>query len=181
MDNAYFLQLGDELLQDLAALLVKITKLDTIKAMYLYVANLQYDNSSAVRGLPWEDRRAPDTIRRGSGNCVDKAILLAALLRAVNIPARVSAGTIYDNGRPYGHVWINVFYWNAWRPLDPTESETYRRYVDGEYKGKSLRRSFWNILFDADGFYENRVEDEWAEDLNTTDPFQVGDGSPVNN
>jgi len=60
---------------------------------------------------------ALETLDNGVGDCNEHAALLAALLRAANIPAEIEAGLVYTQGRFYYHAW-NVLYIGRWITAD---------------------------------------------------------------
>lgn len=70
-------------------------------------------------------RTALDAWRRGSGDCTEDAVLLAALARAAGIPARVANGLVYSRERYHGasnafiaHSWVVAYVDGAWRSFD---------------------------------------------------------------
>lgn len=67
---------------------------------------------------------AAEVAQSRQGDCTEHAVLLAALCRARQIPARVAIGLIYVP-RPNApemayHMWNEVWIQNAWYPLDAT-------------------------------------------------------------
>ncbi len=52
------------------------------------------------------------------GDCNEHAVLLAALSRAVGLPARVVAGAVYLDGAFFYHAWCEVWL-NRWVSIDP--------------------------------------------------------------
>jgi len=56
------------------------------------------------------------------GDCTEHAVLLAALLRADGIPARVAVGLVYFRGRFGYHMWTEAFL-NDWTALDASMNE----------------------------------------------------------
>lgn len=56
------------------------------------------------------------------GDCNEYTALFTALARALGIPARMTAGVVYRNGRFYYHAWPEV-YAGVWIGLDPTFAE----------------------------------------------------------
>jgi hypothetical protein len=71
---------------------------------------------------------AADVARSLEGDCTEHAVLLAALLRAKKIPARVAAGLVYvqanedrkmSQGFAY-HMWTEAWLNDRWVPLDAT-------------------------------------------------------------
>jgi len=79
---------------------------------------------------------ALETLERRMGDCNEHAVLLAALARAVGIPAQVEAGLVYMKGRFYYHAW-NVLYLGRWITADALMGQmpadvTHLRFVRGE-------------------------------------------------
>lgn len=64
---------------------------------------------------------AVETLRSGFGDCGEHAVLLAALLRATGIPARVVMGLVYmSSGKGYYyHAWVSA-YTGKWIFADPS-------------------------------------------------------------
>jgi transglutaminase-like putative cysteine protease len=65
---------------------------------------------------------AADVAKSLEGDCTEHAVLLAALARANNIPARVAIGLVYmpsDQGFGY-HMWNELWIDGRWIPLDGT-------------------------------------------------------------
>jgi len=58
----------------------------------------------------------PRTLTVMTGDCDDKAILLATFLESVGLKTRFEA--IGVNGGPYSHVLLSVRYGNKWLPLE---------------------------------------------------------------
>lgn len=54
----------------------------------------------------------------GAGDCNEHAVLFAALARAVGLPARVVAGTVYADGSFLYHAWNEVWLGSAWMSVD---------------------------------------------------------------
>lgn len=65
---------------------------------------------------------AAEVVKHPSGDCTEHAVLLAALLRAEKIPARIVQGLVYDRGtRTFvWHVWNEAWLEDFWQPLDAT-------------------------------------------------------------
>ena len=55
----------------------------------------------------------------GAGDCNEHAVLLAALSRAVGLPARVIAGAVYLDGAFFYHAWCELWL-GRWVSVDPT-------------------------------------------------------------
>lgn len=62
---------------------------------------------------------ASQTLRDGSGDCTEHAILLAACCRARGIPARLVIGGVPFEGRLIYHLWTEI-YLGRWVQLDAT-------------------------------------------------------------
>ena len=60
-----------------------------------------------------------ETLRARSGDSSDRAALLAAMARALGIPARPVAGLLSTGGRPRYRAWTEVWL-GEWIPVDPT-------------------------------------------------------------
>jgi len=93
---------------------------------------------------------AAEVAKNRSGDCTEHAVLLAALLRARGIPARVAMGFVYVSPRekhPHGafggHMWTEAYIGNRWIPLDSTLAQ-------GGIGGGHLKISDSN-LSDGDG------------------------------
>ncbi|MFV2067217.1 MAG: transglutaminase family protein, partial [Pirellulales bacterium] len=65
---------------------------------------------------------ASEVARTGRGDCTEHAVLLAALCRARNLPARVAMGLVYVESRQafLYHMWNEVWIADRWIPLDAT-------------------------------------------------------------
>jgi len=68
--------------------------------------------------------RASDVVRCRSGDCSEHAVLLAALCRSRDIPARVAMGLVYTRqvGGFAFHMWTEVWIDGQWIPLDATRA-----------------------------------------------------------
>jgi transglutaminase-like putative cysteine protease len=60
---------------------------------------------------------ARDVLRARRGDCNEHAVLVAALLRAAGVPARIVAGLAYANGGFYYHAWNEVWL-DGWISVD---------------------------------------------------------------
>lgn len=64
------------------------TDVDKAKAVFYFVRDrIKYNPYGGIS--PLEEYKASATLRRGNGYCVQKAVLLAALAKAADIPARL--------------------------------------------------------------------------------------------
>jgi transglutaminase-like putative cysteine protease len=61
---------------------------------------------------------ASELARDRRGTCVGYATLLASLLRAARIPARIVFGYVYTAGAFGGHAWVEARFDGRWIPLD---------------------------------------------------------------
>lgn len=89
-------------------------KIGEIKALHAFVRDaIRYTGD--IRGV--ETLQTPKaTLELGVGDCDDKSLLLAALLLAINLPARFVA--IGMNGGDLSHVLVEVRYGKGWMPLE---------------------------------------------------------------
>lgn len=62
---------------------------------------------------------AVEVLDKKMGDCNEHAVLLAALLRAAGIPARLCVGLVYKEGRFYYHAWNEAFL-GSWVTMDAT-------------------------------------------------------------
>ena len=70
------------------------------------------------------------------GDCNEHAVLTTALLRASGVPARISVGALYYQGRFYYHAWVEAYY-GQWIAVDPLLGQvpadaTHVRFLTGE-------------------------------------------------
>lgn len=65
---------------------------------------------------------AAEVAKSMEGDCTEHACLLAAMLRAKQIPSRVAVGLVYADklGAFGGHMWTEAFIGGKWVPLDGT-------------------------------------------------------------
>jgi len=57
------------------------------------------------------------------GDCTEHAVLLAALARALGIPARMAIGLVYQDGKFYYHMWNELYLEDRWIAFDATLAE----------------------------------------------------------
>lgn len=83
------------------------------EAVYLWIAR---------KGLATAFASASETVRSREGDCSEHGVLLAALLRAEGIPARVASGLVWMDGvNAFGwHMWTQAFIDGQWIDLDAT-------------------------------------------------------------
>jgi hypothetical protein len=94
------------------------TVCDKIRSYTDYVARSIQDRNTATFSS------AVETVRAGFGDCGEHAVLLAALLRASGIPARVVLGLVYMESRQgfYGHAWVMAYDGTRWLFTDPAHN-----------------------------------------------------------
>ena len=70
---------------------------------------------------------AVETARSRAGDCTEHAVLLAALLRAKEIPSRVVIGFVYSDhfSAFVGHMWTEAWFEGRWQALDATRPDGY--------------------------------------------------------
>ena len=74
---------------------------------------------------------ASDAVRTRSGDCTEHAVLLAAALRADEIPARVATGLVHgqvggETGTGFAwHMWTQALLDGAWVDLDATRPSAF--------------------------------------------------------
>jgi len=112
--------------------------IDTTRQLNHWV--YKYLKKESVISVP----SALDVYYLKKGDCNEHSILLTALLRTANIPARQSAGVVYQDGYFFYHAWVDV-YLGKWIPIDPTFDQmpadvTHIRFINGDLdqQGKVL-------------------------------------------
>jgi hypothetical protein len=96
----------------------KMSICDKIADYTSYVAVTIQDRNTATFSS------ALETLRAGFGDCGEHAVLLAALLRASGIPARIVLGLVYMEPLKgyYGHAWVMAFDGSDWIFADPAHN-----------------------------------------------------------
>jgi len=93
--------------------------IEKAKALFYFVRDkIKYN--VYVPKYPAEAFRASETLSRGQGYCVQKAVLLVALARAAGIPARLHFAMIRNNLIPpklYKVMKSNIFPWHGYAEL----------------------------------------------------------------
>jgi len=77
-----------------------------------------FDNRRRVLCRQTLAKPSPDMV--GRGICFDSSVLLAAMLRAQGIPAKLAIGQLNTNGLTKPHAWNKVFIDGNWLKMDPT-------------------------------------------------------------
>jgi transglutaminase-like putative cysteine protease len=97
---------------------------------------------------------AIQVLEGGTGDCNEHTQLFVALARAVGIPARVTAGLAYLDGKFYYHAWPEILL-NGWVAVDPTfgqfpaDAAHLRFVVGGLARQTELLRLMGNLKIDV--------------------------------
>lgn len=98
---------------------------DYIWNCYMYTAQYEYDYDKSKDITSGNVMRyRPDVeeiISKQSGICLDKASVMASLLRAKGIPAKV----VFGYYREMYHSWVELLYNDEWKLFDPTLKMVY--------------------------------------------------------
>ena len=78
-----------------------------------------YDNIDN-KGMGTAFASAWEVMERLSGDCSEHAVLMAAMCRAVGIPAKLASGVVHYQGEFAYHMWVEVWTGENWFALDPT-------------------------------------------------------------
>ena len=97
--------------------LQKDSQVKSVKSIYQFSSSrIEY------KGYIAEDRGALYAMQKRRGDCTEYAYLVSALSRAMNIPARVVGGYVYDSNATFKardyHNWAEVYYDNKWHIVD---------------------------------------------------------------
>ena len=90
---------------------------------------------------------AGEVARDLKGDCTEHAVLLAALVRARGIPARVAIGLVYYRQEFLYHMWTEVHVDGAWIPVDATLGQggigaAHIKITDSNLEGASPNAAF---------------------------------------
>ncbi len=108
-----FIESDHPKIENLAKKIVSADDRPVIKANKLVAWLHNHIEKRPVLSLP----DALATLENRVGDCNEHAVLLAALARASDIPARIETGLVYLNGRFYYHAW-NLLYVGQWVTAD---------------------------------------------------------------
>jgi transglutaminase-like putative cysteine protease len=93
-----FLDFGEKIVQDFALLHTNKDQTDTEKAIALYLAVRDgFYYNPYVLDLTKNGLKSSNILGRNYGYCVEKAVLLASLLRCVGIPSRLFFGNVQNH------------------------------------------------------------------------------------
>ena len=94
--------------------------IDYINKCYTEVSKINYDDTKATNIINNKyfiyKSYVTETLNNNTGICLDKAALLANMLRYKGIPTRIVRGYYKEEY----HAWVEVYYNNEWHPMDPT-------------------------------------------------------------
>ena len=108
-----FIESDHPKIENLAKKIVSADDSPVVKANKLVAWLHNHIEKRPVLSLP----DALATLENRVGDCNEHAVLLAALARASDIPARIETGLVYLNGRFYYHAW-NLLYVGQWVTAD---------------------------------------------------------------
>lgn len=128
VESSPLIDSGDEMIKSLARRAVRemkeddrgdgMKKAEAMRAfVFRYITNKGMDTAFAS---------ASETARTRGGDCSEHSVLLAALLRAADIPARVASGLVYvdefagEKGIFGWHMWTQALVNGKWIDLDAT-------------------------------------------------------------
>lgn len=94
---------------------------------------------------------AAEVFENPTGDCSEHAVLLAAVCRAVGIPARAAMGYMYLGGIFGGHVWVEVWINGKWYAIDGVMGigrvdPTHITFSDSSLKQGGLALSFADAM-----------------------------------
>ncbi len=75
------------------------------------------------KGMGTAFASAREVLEQMSGDCSEHAVLMAAMARAVAIPAKLVSGVVHHDGEFAYHMWVEVWTGDGWYALDPTVGE----------------------------------------------------------
>lgn len=121
---------------------------------------------------------ALETFESGRGDCSEHAVLLAALCRAVGLPARVAMGIVYWRGLFGGHAWTEVWIGGRWWALDGTigrgfADATHLRFGSTTLASGGFSGALFGVLARLGGI---RLEILETEEMPADEPAPAGAG-----
>jgi len=147
-----FIQAGHPKIVQKASEIVSRAEDDLTKAQKLVAWVYKNIKKRPVFSVP----DAVETLENMSGDCNEHAVLLAALARAVGLPAEMETGLVYMQGKFFFHAW-NVFYirnCNGWITADASLGQlpadvTHLRFIRGALeKQANLAALIGNLKLD---------------------------------
>jgi hypothetical protein len=124
--------------EDIAALAEEITDpdmtgMEKVRAIHRWVtSNIEYDYDAYINGEN-SMRAASETVKLGKGMCRDYSFVVAALARALGIPAKIVYGSTSGNGgwSAQLHAWNELYVDGRWITVDTTWDAGYMK--EGEF------------------------------------------------
>jgi len=112
----------DEVVQDLVRKATADLPADASQAQRAEAARAFVNGWIHRKGLATAFASASETARSRKGDCSEHAVLLAAMLRSMQIPARVASGLVWvDGADAFGwHMWTQAVIDGAWIDFDAT-------------------------------------------------------------
>ena len=132
LESTYYFDFEHVLIQAIIAEFSSETLTSKEKAIGIYTKirdNWKYDPYSI--SLSKKNFRASSIVKKTSGNCVDKSILLIACLRGLGIPARIHLGKVknhiaaerlmekFGSNELTPHGMVNVYLNDKWLKMSP--------------------------------------------------------------
>lgn len=116
--------------------------IEAVKAVIAYVDEKLKDTPTF--SIP----NAIDALKSGEGDCNEHSALAVALLRALDIPARVEVGLVYVNKAFYYHAWIGVYLGGKWISADPTFGQRIAdpTHIKLEYGGFEKQAKLYRVI-----------------------------------
>jgi len=117
------------------------------------------------KGLDVGFATAKEVARTRAGDCTEHAVLLAAMLRAVGIPSKGSAGLVYFKGIFGYHMWAEAWIdGSGWIALDATLAKpfvdaTHIEFSDSDLGDESPMKSFTAVIGQVAGKLDMRIID----------------------
>jgi transglutaminase-like putative cysteine protease len=123
LEPTFVIDSDSEILKERATLLTEEHSLSHERAIRLFNFvrdKIEYNPYRAFRSLHLSDYCASRTLHRGDGYCIQKAVVLTALARAVGIPARLGFADVINHPAPKKLVEMmgtNVFIYHGYSEL----------------------------------------------------------------
>lgn len=109
-----------------------ISDIDKVESIFTYIRKqIRYDYVKSVTTHSSYLPNVDETLKEGTGICVDYAALLACMLRVQGIPTQLVVGKLLATNPPQNHAWNKVFIGGNWLMLDPTYGAS--RFTQAQY------------------------------------------------
>ena len=103
LEPTFVVDSDSEIIRDKAASLTEQQNLlrdKAVKLFYFVRDKIEYNPYQAFQAFDLSDYCASRTLQRGDGYCIQKAVVLTALARAVDIPARLGFADVINHPAP---------------------------------------------------------------------------------